>query len=199
MKRNLLLMAALSVSGLGLAQGSMGGMNHGNMSGMSGQSGMTMKMDMSGLEKLQGKAFDRAFLSMMIPHHQMAVDMARAVLPISKDATVKTWANAIIKAQESEIKQMNTLLKSYGGSDTAMANMMKSSMSGMADMVKKAKNPDVAFVQGMIPHHVSAIDMATLALQKSSDARVLKLARDIVRDQATEVHDFRLWLIKRGV
>ncbi|WP_272976098.1 DUF305 domain-containing protein [Deinococcus geothermalis] len=199
MKRNLLLMAVLSVSGMGFAQGSMGGMDHGTMSGMSGQSGMSMQMDMSGLEKLGGKAFDRAFLSMMIPHHQMAVDMARAVLPVSKDASVKRWANAIIKAQESEIKQMNTLLKSYGGSDTAMANMMKSSISGMADMVKKAKNPDVAFVQGMIPHHVSAIDMATLALQKSSDARVLKLARDIVRDQATEVHDFRLWLIKRGV
>lgn len=192
-------MTVLSVSGLGLAQSSAGGMDHSTMSGMSGQSGMTMQMDMSRLEKLDGRAFDRAFLSMMVPHHQMAVDMARAVLPLSQDANVKRWATAIIKTQESEIKQMNTLLRSYGGSDAALASTMKSGMTGMADMVKKAKNPDVAFVQGMIPHHVSAIDMATLALQKSSDARVLKLARDIVRDQATEVHDFRLWMIKRGV
>lgn len=199
MKRNLLLIAAVSLTGIALAQGSMPGMDHSKMGGMSGQDGMSASMDMSGLEKLKGKAFDRAFLSMMVPHHQMAVDMSRAVLPLSKDATVKQWANTIIKAQLGEISQMNTLLKTYGGSESSMANMMQGSMSGMADSVKKAKNPDVAFVQGMMPHHVSAIDMATMALQKSSDARVLKLARDIVRDQANEVHDFRTWLVKRGL
>ena len=193
------MMAVLGISGMSFAQGSMGGMDHSNMGGMSGQSGSSMTMDMSAPAKLKGKVFDRAFLSMMIPHHQMAVDMARAVLPRSKDATVKRWANAVIKAQESEIKQMNTLLKSYGGSDVAMADMMKKSMSGMADMVKKAKNPDVAFVQGMIPHHVSAMEMGMMALEKSSDVRVLKLARTIVQDQAAEVHDFRLWLLKRGL
>ncbi len=198
MKRILMLAAVLSVTGVGGAQ-SMPGMNHGSMGDMSSMSGMAMKMDLSGLEKLSGKAFDRAFLSMMVPHHQMAVEMARAVQPLSKDATVKRWAAAIITAQQGEINQMNAWLKDLGGSDAAMANTMKSSMSGMGDAVKKAKNPDVAFVQGMVPHHVSAIDMATLALQKSGDARVLKLARDIVRAQATEVHDFRTWLMNKGL
>lgn len=198
MKRNSILIAGAAVSliGVALAQGSMGGM--GGM-GAGSMPGMSMKMDMSSLEKLQGKAFDRAFLSMMVPHHQMALDMARAVLPVSKDAAVKTWANMVIKDQAREITQMNTLLKSYGGSDTAMANMMKTSMSGMADMVKKARNPDMAFVEGMVPHHASAIDMANMALEKSSDARVLKLSRDIVRAQAQEMYDFRTWLMKRGM
>jgi len=198
MKRNLVMTALFGLSTAGLAQG-MAGMDHSTMPGMSSSSGMTMKMDMSSLEKLKGKAFDQAFLSMMIPHHQTAVEMSRAVLPVSKDATVKRWANEIIKAQNKEISQMNTLLKSYGGSDLGMANMMKKSMGGMADMVKKAKNPDVAFVQGMIPHHTSAIDMATMALEKSSNATVLTLARDIVRAQASEAHDFRVWLMKRGL
>lgn len=200
MQRNLMLMvgAGMVLAGAAVAQSSMGGMDHSQMSGGT-MSGMTMKMDMGGLEKLQGKAFDRAFLSMMVPHHQMAVDMSKAVLPRSKDVTVKTWANAVIKDQNREINQMNTLLKSYGGSNTAMANMMKSSMSGMADMVTKAKNPDVAFVQGMLPHHASAIDMANMALEKTSDPRVLKLARDIVRAQAQEMYDFRTWLMKRNM
>ncbi|GGK34124.1 hypothetical protein GCM10008955_30260 [Deinococcus malanensis] len=195
MKRNIAMVTLLSLTTLAAAQG----MDHSNMPGMSSSSGMNMKMDMSGLEKLKGKAFDRAFLSMMIPHHQMAADMSRAVLPKTKDATVKRWANEIIKAQNMEIKQMNTLLKSHGGNDAAMANIMKKGMSGMDAMVTKAKNPDVAFVQGMIPHHMSAIDMATMALEKSSNTTVLKLARDIVRAQAVEVHDFRMWLMKRGL
>lgn len=200
MKRNPMLMvgAGMVLAGAAVAQSSMGGMDHSQMSGGT-MSGMTMKMDMSGLEKLQGKAFDRAFLSMMVPHHQMAVDMSKAVLPRSKDVTVKTWANAVIEDQNREINQMNTLLKSYGGSNAAMANMMKSSMSGMAEMVTKAKNPDVAYVQGMLPHHASAIEMANMALEKTSDPRVLKLARDIVRAQAQEMYDFRTWLMKRGL
>lgn len=39
---------------------------------------------------------------------------------------------------------------------------------------------------------------ASLALQKSSDARVLGLARDIIRTQADEMYAYRQWLIQRG-
>lgn len=208
MKRTALLLvgSAALVSGIALAQGAMGGMDHSKM-GMTpaampmGQGTMPMSgmsMDMSGLQKLNGKAFDRAFLSMMIPHHQTAIDMARAVLPVSKDATVKKWANMVIQDQAKEINEMTRLLPAFGGNDAAMATMMKSSMAGMANAVKASKTPDQAFVQGMLPHHSSALDMAQLALEKSSDARVLGLARDIVTAQAGEMYDFRLWLTKRG-
>ena len=70
---------------------------------------------------------------------------------------------------------------------------------GMADMVKKSKTPDVAFVQGMLPHHASAIDMANLALQQGQDARVLSLAKTIITAQAKEMLDYRTWLKKRGL
>ncbi|MFB9991476.1 DUF305 domain-containing protein [Deinococcus oregonensis] len=63
---------------------------------------------------------------------------------------------------------MNTLLKSYGGPDAAMAASMTKSMAGMGEMVQKAKNLDVAFVQGMLPHHASAIEMASIALQQAT-------------------------------
>jgi uncharacterized protein (DUF305 family) len=191
----LLLSAAAALLTLPLAQAQgMAGMDHStmNMSQMPA-------MDLSGMKKLQGKAFDRAFMSAMIPHHQAAVDMARAVLPVSKDATVKAWANAVIKDQNREINLMTAWLKANGGTDAAMAKMMAGSMQGMASMVKASKTPDVAFVQGMIPHHASAVDMASLALQKGSHATVLKLARDIVKAQAQEMYDYRVWLGKRGL
>ena len=158
---------------------------------------MSSDMGMSDLGKLSGKAFDRAFLSMMIPHHQAAIDMARAVQPLSKDTTVQKWAGAIIAAQESEIAQMNTLLKGYGGSDSKMASMMVGGMKGMGAKVKASKTPDQTFVQDMIGHHASAIDMAKMALQKSSNTSVLKLARDIATAQAGEMYDFQIWLLKR--
>ncbi|ULH17836.1 DUF305 domain-containing protein (plasmid) [Deinococcus sp. KNUC1210] len=189
MKNTLPLLTAVLI-GTVFAQTSM----HHSAAPMASQS-----MDVSGLKKLSGHAFDRAFLSMMIPHHQAAVDMSRAVLPLSKDAQVKTWAKAIITAQLREIGQMNTLLSTYGGTDMKMANIMKSSLRGMGEMVKMSKNPDVAFVQGMLPHHSSAVDMAKLALEKTNNPQLLRLARDIVTAQAGEMYAFRTWLLKRGL
>jgi len=191
-KKTILLTATAVLLAFPLAQAQ--GMDHSNM-----HMSQMPAMDMTSLKQLKGKAFDRAFLSAMIPHHQAAVDMAKAVLPVSKDATVKAWANAVIKDQNREINQMNTWLKTYGGTDTNMAKMMAGSMQGMASMVKSSKTPDVAFVQGMIPHHASAVDMANLALQQGASANVLKIARDIVKAQAQEMYDYRLWLSKRGL
>lgn len=157
---------------------------------------MGSMMGMNGMEKLSGKAFDRAFVSMMIPHHQEAIDMARAVLPKSKDAQVKKWAQAIIKDQQKEIQDMQALLKTLGGADGKMQQMMKKGMSGMADSIKKASNADQTFVEGMIPHHASAIHMANIALEISENETILKLARNVVVAQAEEVYSFKQWLRK---
>lgn len=49
---------------------------------------------------------DRDFVAMMIPHHQGAIDMARAELATGKDPEIRKLAEGIIKAQETEIRQM---------------------------------------------------------------------------------------------
>ncbi len=69
------------------------------------------KMDMPMMQAAQASDPDVAFVRGMIPHHQGAIDMARAVLQYGKDERVKTWANQIIKAQEAEIAQMQEWLK----------------------------------------------------------------------------------------
>lgn len=167
------------------------------MSGMAGMNMQSMNSAMSTLAKLNGKAFDRAFLSMMIPHHMAAVAMSKAVLPLTKDDQVKQWANTIIKSQEAEINTMNALLKPLGGANPSLMALMQKGMSGMATMVKKSKNPDMNFVQAMIPHHSSAIDTAKMALEKSNNPQILKLSKDIVVAQAGEMYDFKTWLSKR--
>lgn len=67
----------------------------------------SMKMDMSKLSNSKDKAFDLAFIEMMIPHHQGAVLMAKEALTKGEKPEIKTLANNIIKAQEAEIKMMN--------------------------------------------------------------------------------------------
>lgn len=75
----------------------------------------SMMMDMvANMRGKSGTELEHVFISDMIPHHQGAVDMAKLLLA---DKTIKpelrTFAENIISAQESEIKQMNQWLKNY--------------------------------------------------------------------------------------
>ena len=71
------------------------------------------QMDTPMMEAIKAQDPDVAFVSGMIPHHQGAIDMARAVLKYGKDEKVKTWAGQIIKAQEAEIAEMQAWLKEH--------------------------------------------------------------------------------------
>lgn len=50
---------------------------------------------------------DRDFVRVMIPHHQSAIDMAKAELKYGKDPKVRALAVRIIAAQSREIREMN--------------------------------------------------------------------------------------------
>lgn len=54
---------------------------------------------------------DEAFVRGMIAHHQGAVDMARIQLKYGKDTEMRKLAEEIIRAQEQEIKQMQSWLE----------------------------------------------------------------------------------------
>ncbi len=66
-----------------------------------------MGMDMNISELRTADPFDKAFIDMMIPHHQGAIRMARVELARGADAKAKQLATAIVDAQTREIKAMN--------------------------------------------------------------------------------------------
>jgi len=67
---------------------------------------MGMSMNMSSLRS--ARPFDRAFVDMMIPHHQGAIRMARAELAKGVNPQLRGIATAIVAAQAKEIGQMNS-------------------------------------------------------------------------------------------
>ncbi|MDQ3159146.1 MAG: DUF305 domain-containing protein [bacterium] len=76
------------------------------------------------LEPLSGDEFDKAFIEMMIAHHEGAVDMAELVPSRAKHDEVKQLGEAIIVAQTTEIYDMNKWQQDWGySSDEIMQNM----------------------------------------------------------------------------
>lgn len=167
------------------------------MMGGAGQPPMTGTGAMPGVAGMQmmHSMTDRTFLTMMIPHHQSAIQMSRAILKTTRDPQINTWATQIIADQQREITQMQGLLKEYGGPETGMTPGMLD-MAGMMPAGPRSANPDVAYVQAMIPHHGMAVMMATHLLMQSTRPVMQNLARNIIAAQTNEIHAFQQYLNK---
>ncbi len=69
------------------------------------------------MDELAGKTgddFDRAFIEMMIPHHEGAIEMARAAQQSAGHQEIKDMAEDIISAQQSEIDMMRGWQRAWG-------------------------------------------------------------------------------------
>jgi uncharacterized protein (DUF305 family) len=67
-----------------------------------------MGMGMNDASLKTANPFDRAFMDMMVPHHQGAIRMARIELTKGSSPTLKSLAQQIIDAQAKEIGEMNS-------------------------------------------------------------------------------------------
>lgn len=158
-------------------------------------------------------AADRAFVQQMVPHHMMAVQMARTARKQGEHPRIKTLAASIISDQNREIAEMTGIAKQLGvksdsmpkGGHTAMGgNMMgdartlgipvdKMGMSMKMDSLDGAKPFDPAFVDMMIPHHQGAVRMARAELAKGKNVKLRSLARRIIAAQDREIREMDQW------
>ncbi len=80
-----------------------------------GLSDSMMGMNMDDSMLMRSKKFDRAFIDMMIQHHQGAIRMARVELAEGKDPQLRELAQAIIRDQSTEIEEMNAWRMAWYG------------------------------------------------------------------------------------
>jgi uncharacterized protein (DUF305 family) len=88
---------------------SAGAMHH-DSGDMGGMPGMLTDTELRQLGAATGAAFDRLFLTLMIKHHEGAVETATTVQAKGEDPAVQRVAADIVKSQTAEITEMKALL-----------------------------------------------------------------------------------------
>ena len=73
---------------------------------------------------------------------------------------------------------------------------MEKMMAGME--TPYTGDADRDFVDGMLPHHQGAIDMAEVELRYGTDPALRKLAHDIIVSQTEEQVTMRRWQLQHG-
>ncbi|MGF1724232.1 DUF305 domain-containing protein [Photobacterium nomapromontoriensis] len=146
------------------------------------------------------------FVAGMLPHHEGAIVMSEKILPSLTDPQIKQLAENIIKSQKEEVAFMKQWLadhKTINPKDVDMKAsqaMMTQSMEVMHGMstVKLTGNPNVDFVEGMIPHHEAAIKMAEVVMPYLKDQQIKTYAANIIKAQQHEVAFMKAWLAKQA-
>ncbi len=178
--------------------GGMQGMNNGEMSGMEGMDQGSMDSGEMARQMVMpnGEYSDAAFVNAMIPHHEGAVEMAQVALENAEHEEIRQLSREIIDGQQAEIEQFGQIRERLGGSP--MEEMSEEEMNQMMGMMNAqdlaGQRPfDRAFIDAMIPHHESAIEMANVALEESEDLEIREIAQGIVNAQESEIAQMEQW------
>jgi uncharacterized protein (DUF305 family) len=133
----------------------------------------------------------------MVPHHQGAVEMAEVALKNAEHEEIIDLSRNIVSAQRAEIEELKAIKKEEFGTSNVPMEMSQEQMRGMGmtDPQELANREpfDKAFIDAMIPHHQSAIEMAQVAREKSEIPEIKELAEDIISAQQEEIEQMTRW------
>jgi uncharacterized protein (DUF305 family) len=177
--------------GGGHGQMNNGQMDHGSM-GM-GSGGMARQMVME-----NGKYSDKAFIDAMVPHHQGAIAMAEVALKNAEHEEIIQLSRNIVSSQQAEIEDLKSIKQEEFGTSNVPMEMSQKQMRGMGMMMDpqqlaNQKPFDKAFIDAMIPHHQSAIEMSQVALENSDNPKIKDLAQNIISAQQREIEQMKQW------
>lgn len=167
----------------------------GNGSGMPGMDhGGGSSSSPSATVRGQFNDADAMFATMMIPHHEQAIEMSDMILAKSGvDGRVLDLAQQIKDAQGPEIELMESWLEEWGMPSSGDMEGMDHGGGMMSDddmaALESADGSAAArlFLEQMIEHHEGAIEMAEDELDDGANPDVLALAERIIASQAEEI------------
>ncbi len=162
--------------------------------------GDDMEMEMADVE------FDQLYIDMMLPHHGSIIALSQAALPELTDPRLREMAQNIIGAQTEENVQLTEWRTDWYGSgepmmdEMSMTSMLEAMPVGTMDEMMRemdaayqvstfcaADDPDLAFIDQVIPHHQMAIDASEVAVEQAVHPELAEFASQVIIDQQAEI------------
>ena len=148
---------------------------------------------------------DHDFASMMVMHHQGAIDMANKELEKGNDATIKAMAQQMITKQTAEKAELTTWLAGHTPVPDAEGQAFDEEMMKGMEKMKNWKDAQVLtgdadsdFAQLIIIHHQAAADDANGILHHGHHEEIKEMAKMMIEDQTKEITDLTAWLKNNG-
>ncbi len=142
--------------------------------------------------------FDKDFATMLIQHHQSAIDMAQVELSQGSDAKMKSNAQEIITKQTGEQQKLKEFLQDYKPSGMKHGEgELQKGMSVTMDKMKSmqmSSNVDKDFATMMASHHEDGIAMSKLELKNGMSDKLKQMAQKGINDQQKDIKEFEAWL-----
>lgn len=93
-------------------------------------------------------------------------------------------------------EQMDGMMGNHDGNEISASGAMEHSMDDMMLGLrgKTGEEFEKAFLEGMIVHHIGAIEMAEELLDQTERPELVKMANDIISVQTQEVEMMEQWL-----
>ena len=144
------------------------------------------------------KAFDQQFLGKMIPHHQMAIDMATDCVAKATHEELKGLCRQIATKQKEESGKMRSWLNAWYKGDAGHGPsqaMMKQSQQMMEKLkTLSGAEYEVRFMNEMSKHHKQALQDTKPCTERASHAELKSLCTTMTQDQQREVEQMHTWL-----
>ena len=144
-----------------------------------------------------GRYSDERFIDEMVPHHQGAVEMAEVALQNAEHKEIKRLSENIVSTQIEEIEELKEIKREEFGTSEVPMQMDEGRMEDMSmtdpESLADEEPFDEAFIEAMLPHHRSAVEMAEVAREKSDNPRIKELSGNIIEAQEREISQMQTW------
>ena len=140
------------------------------------------------------------FAVYMTLHHEAAIITSAGIKNITTDPKVAALADKIIKAQSTEVQEMQALIRSDALTGNDSDSFQKNMTAVMDNMMKKMYMPTgkltadqstELFLKNMIVHHEGAVEMAKAYLKIGKNQKLINISKNILATQPKEIKEMQ--------
>ena len=145
------------------------------------------------LAALNGTAFDVAFMRVLVPVSEEAVEIAMAATLNADHTQVLKWNQAVVERKNAEVRQMLGWLKTMGASPTKRNAGVQTAPVKKMRVLKDAALEKV-YLPLMATHLEQSAALAQLAAKKASNPAVRSFATSVAKKEMSDATMLRSWL-----